>query len=585
MDSTSPIRNTLDSFFSEKDLTVLVIRGAWGIGKTYFWDNYIQGRIDSKQLQQTAYSYVSLFGLRDVSELKQRIFRTGKLLKSKEKFREEVESSSQNENQMLEILFSMRSGGGNFLRALAPAYQIAKFMPQVKSFSPIVDLVEYGLISNYLICIDDIERKEESLKIRQIMGLVDELSKKKECKIILILNEKTLNEQDLSELNRYREKVVDLEIEYSPTVEENALKVFGEKDKYFNGLLNVLQILDVSNIRIFKKIRWGVNKVLRFIDQCETSLQEEIVTHLAVFCWSFFNSENNISLSFVINSIKEATWLSALSKGEKAQDQTEEDKAWIQVASCLELFPLECDDCLVSLLTDGYLDEKEFKEKIDQANQRRRAAITHQKLRDAWNIYTDSFDDNIEQLKSTIRDILEADLGKVTLWDFSLSIDLLEEYGDDISTYIDKYVSFHSDQLANIDPDDFLAFGKIKNTLLNSKIQELRDDRGIFDINSVLDSIVKNQGWSQEDVKFLSSLTVDSIYEWMMSKPDRITSKIKRGLLKFKSLNSNDEKESQNYKTIADRATVALIRIAKLNQLNKNRVKSIYGIEVPEEES
>jgi Cdc6-like AAA superfamily ATPase len=218
--STSAIRNTLDSFFSEKDLAVLVIRGSWGIGKTYFWENYVQNRINKKELKQTAYSYISLFGLHDLSELKSKIFRTGKLLKSREQFKEELKSFSLNENRISEALFGVRSGSQDFLRFLAPLYQFAKYVPQVKGFSSIIDLAEYQLISNYLICLDDIERKEESLKIRQIMGFVDELSKRKQCKVILILNEKTLSEQDLSEFNKYREKVIDLEIEYKPTIKK-----------------------------------------------------------------------------------------------------------------------------------------------------------------------------------------------------------------------------------------------------------------------------------------------------------------------------------------------------------------------------
>jgi hypothetical protein len=583
--STLAIRNTLDSFFSEKDLAVLVIRGSWGIGKTYFWENYVQNRIDEKELKQTAYSYISLFGLHDLSELKSKIFRTGKLLKSREQFKEELKSFSLNENRISEALFGVRSGSQDFLRFLAPLYQFAKYVPQVKGFSSVIDLAEYQLISNYLICLDDIERKEENLKIRQIMGFVDELSKRKQCKVILILNEKTLSEQDLNEFNKYREKVIDLEIEYKPTIRENILKVFNSENECFESILNVFQALDISNIRIFKKMKWSINKIWNFVKTCETSLQEEILVHLAVFCWGFFNSENNLSLSFISSSIKETTWLSLLSEREHRQDRTEEEKSWSQIASYLALFPSDYDDYLISLLTDGYLNEEGFKEEIDKANCKKQVDITQQKLHDAWDIYADSFDDNLDQLKSTIRDILESDLSKISLWDFSQSIDLLEEYGDDVNSYIDKYVSLHANELANTDPEDFSSIRKIKNVILESKIQELRDNSKILNINDVLDGIVKNQGWGREDINFLSSLTEDDIYEWMMSKPDRIVSKIRKGLLTFKGLSSSNEKESQDYKNIADITIAALIRVAKLHPLNRKRVRFIYRIEIPEEES
>lgn len=578
------IKNTLDSFFGEKDFSVLVIRGSWGIGKTYFWENYVQNKILEKELKQTAYSYISLFGLHDLFELKSKIFREGKLLKTKEELKEELKESSQNGKRIPEAIFDIRSGGQDFLRSLGWLSQLAKFFPQVKGFSSLIDLAEYGLIHNYLICLDDLERKEEGLKIKQVMGFVDELSKRKQCKVILILNEKTLSDQDLTEFNKYREKVVDLEIEYKPTIKDNLLKVFDSEDIYFESLLNVFQSLNISNIRIFKKTKWSINKVRSLISTCEASLQAEILVHLAVFCWGFFNSENNLPLAFISNSIKETTWLSSLSEREGIKGWTEEEKEWNQIASTLAIFPSSYDDCLISLLTDGYLNEKEFKEEIDKANQKEQVEITRTKLYDAWHIYTDSFDNNLESLLSAIRDILEADLSKISLFDFSQSIDLLEEYEEDVSSYIHKYLALHAKELANTDPEDFSSVRLIKNTFLQNKVEELRETAKDLNINDILDGIVKNQGWGREEINFLSSLTENEIYEWMMSKPDRIVSKIKRGLLKFKGLNSNNEEEFQKYKIIANNTTAALVRIANQNPLNRKRVKFIYRIEVPKEE-
>jgi len=584
MSSIKIIKNTLDSFFDEKDFSVLVIRGSWGIGKTYFWENYVQNKILKKELKQTAYSYISLFGLHDLLELKSKIFREGKLLKSKEKLKEELKRSSQNENKIAEVIFDIRSSGQDFLRSLAPLNQLARYFPQVKGFSPLIDLAEYGLISNYLICLDDIERKEEGLKIRQVMGFVDELSKRKNCKVILILNEKTLSGQDLEEFNKYREKVVDLEIEYKPTIKDNLLKVFDSKDIYFESLLNVFQALNISNIRIFKKTKWSISKICSLISTCEASLQEEILMHLAVFCWGFFNSENNLSLSFISNSIKETTWLSVLSSRDGIKGWTEEEEEWSHIASTLGIFPSGYDDCLISLLTDGYLNEKEFKEKIDEANQKEQIENTRIKLHEAWNIYTDSFDNNLKHLLSAIRGILEADLSKISLFDFSQSIDLLEEYKEDVNSYVYKYLDIHAKELANADPEDFSSVRLIKNTLLQSKVEELREKARDLNINDILNRIVKNEGWGREEINFLSSLTENEIYEWMMSNPDRIVSKIRKGLLLFKGLNSNNEEEFQKYKIIADNTTAALIKIAKQNPLNRKRVKFIYGIKVPKEE-
>ncbi|EKU96249.1 hypothetical protein Lepto7375DRAFT_0234 [Leptolyngbya sp. PCC 7375] len=584
MNSTATIENTLNSFFSEKDFSVLVLRGAWGIGKTYFWENYIQEKINKKEIEQTAYSYVSLFGLHGLSELKSRIFRVGKILKTRKEVEKELEDSSQEENQILRAVLNMRSSGQNLLRSLGQISQISKFLPQSKNFSPIIDLVEYSLINNYLICLDDIERKEDDLTIRQIMGFVDEISKRKKCKVILILNDKTLSQQDLEEFNKYREKVVDLEIEYQPTIRDNLLKVFELIYPFLEDFINVFQILNVSNIRIFKKFKWSANKVQKFIETTEPSLQKQVLIRLAVFCWGFFNSESTLSLSFISKSIKETTWLSILSDHEENKKWTEEEKEWSYIASTLGIFPSNYDDHLISMLTDGYLNEAGFREEINKANQKEKVDITQKKLREAWDIYADSFEDNIEHLKSAIQDILNADLSKISLWDFSQSIDLLEDYGDDVSDYIEKYIALNSQELASTNPEGFWSVRKIKNSILETKIQELRSSSKIFNIDDILNEIVKKQGWGREEVEFLSSLTEERIYEWMMSKPDRIVSKIRKGLFLFQGLTSNNEEEHRKYKAIADNTTAALVRIAKQNPLNRKRVKFIYKIDVPENE-
>jgi len=584
MNTTSTIKKTLDSFFNKKEFSVLVLRGAWGIGKTYLWENYIREKISKKEINQTAYSYVSLFGLHGLSELKSRIFSVGEILKTEKEVEQELKTSSENENRILRILLDTKSSGLSSLRFWGQKIQNAKLLPQSKGFSSIIDLVEYSLINNYLICLDDIERKEDNLTIRQIMGFIDEVGKRKKCKIVLILNDKTLNQRDLEEFNKYREKVIDLEIEYHPSIRDNLLKCFKPDYFFLEDLLNVFQILRVSNIRIFKKFKWSISKIQNLIDATEISLQKQVLIRLAVFCWGFFNSESRLSLLFISNSIKETSWFSILSDPEEKEVLTDEEKEWRSIASVLGLFPTSYDGYLISMLTDGYLNEEDFKVEINKANREEQINVTQMKLREAWDIYSSSFDDDVEQLKSAIRNILDTDLSKINLSDFSQAIDLLEEYGDNVDDYIDRYIAINLEDLTNSDPKDFLGARKITNRLLEQKTQELINSSMVFNIDDILSKLADGYGWRQKEINFLSSLTEEKIYEWMMSKPERIISKIRKGLFLFQGFKSNGEEEDQKYKTITDNTRSALVRIAKQNLLNRKRVKYIYKVEIPENE-
>lgn len=54
----SKVLKALDAFL-KSDNKVLVIKGDWGVGKTFFWNKYYENNINN--LSQLAYSYVSLF--------------------------------------------------------------------------------------------------------------------------------------------------------------------------------------------------------------------------------------------------------------------------------------------------------------------------------------------------------------------------------------------------------------------------------------------------------------------------------------------------------------------------------------------
>ncbi|MDJ0902444.1 MAG: hypothetical protein QNJ55_26935 [Xenococcus sp. MO_188.B8] len=582
----SIIEETLNSFIYDEKLSVLVLRGAWGIGKTYFWDEYVQEKVENKAnkaLNQTAYSYVSLFGLHDLSQLKSKIFSVGEPLKPPENFVSELEAYSRNENKTWELILRGQSKGKNFLRTLGSFSQIAKILPKSNQLSSILNLAEYGLINKYLICLDDIERKEKDLTIKQIMGLVDELCHRKGCKVILIFNYKTLEGDELKDFNKYREKIVDLEIEYKPTIRDNLSVVFKPQDTYFEELLDVLRILNISNIRIFKKLQWGKDKIWDLIKDTEPSLQKEVLVKLTVFCWAFFNSENNLSLSFISKSIKNTTWYSFSSNDEKKQQLSEVEEEWNEIARKLTLYPQNYDDCLIGLFMNGYLDEQVFKEEIKKINQDHQSKNADAQLSCVWLLYRNSFEPNLDEIKSAMRGVLDDSLGKISLSQFDHTINFLEKFGDDVSAYIENYLGFHRQALLEDDPDEFWIVPEIKNSSLRSKIKDILGASEIFNLDKILDEIARTQGWSIKHLNYLSSLSEDELYDWMISNPKNMVYKIKKGLLIFNNLASTNEDSSQKYQTIKENTENALIRIAKQNPLNEMRVRNLYKIEIPEE--
>ena len=65
------IDSALLDFLASPHLRVAILKGEWGVGKTHFWKSFLER--NRKVLKFRAYAYVSLFGARDISDLKQQI--------------------------------------------------------------------------------------------------------------------------------------------------------------------------------------------------------------------------------------------------------------------------------------------------------------------------------------------------------------------------------------------------------------------------------------------------------------------------------------------------------------------------------
>lgn len=120
------------SFLKHKEKKVLVIKGKWGVGKTFKWNDIVDKHFSS--LEFSNYSYVSLFGLDGLKELQSGVFYNACAMKSDSK-------SSAIKSNLKKV--------GN----------IAKNIPQVSKYANAISVIENSLIDDYLICIDDLERK------------------------------------------------------------------------------------------------------------------------------------------------------------------------------------------------------------------------------------------------------------------------------------------------------------------------------------------------------------------------------------------------------------------------------------------
>ena len=68
------VKSQIDRFLASDTPEVISIKGRWGIGKTFSWNKFLQEAKDINKITLEKYSYVSLFGINSVDQLKRSVF-------------------------------------------------------------------------------------------------------------------------------------------------------------------------------------------------------------------------------------------------------------------------------------------------------------------------------------------------------------------------------------------------------------------------------------------------------------------------------------------------------------------------------
>jgi hypothetical protein len=209
--ATEMLKREVIRFLSDPTPEVLCIRGKWGTGKTYAWTKYLSEAKNAGQIGLERYSYVSLFGLQSLDQLKNTIFENTIDRKS---IGIEPSLATVKDNALDVARQLGRKGLKSVLELGSSLYAGAK-----NAVAPLQSLA-FHFVKDQIICIDDLERKGKDLRSIDIFGLISFLRERRRCKVVLILNDEELSEEDKVALEKYQEKVIDISLLFAPTEEE-----------------------------------------------------------------------------------------------------------------------------------------------------------------------------------------------------------------------------------------------------------------------------------------------------------------------------------------------------------------------------
>ena len=488
-------KTQLISLINNADIKVFALVGAWGTGKTHLWNEI---RKESQDPTVEGARYVSLFGLKDINQLKLKVVQSALPVGG--------DSSSLTEGLMKTWKLSVD--------ALKKVHE---------GFSALDELALVAVpvaLRNRFVVIDDIERKHASLSVDEVLGFVDEYSQNFGTRFLLILNSDQFSSPTDSELwATFREKVVEEELRFIPTPEEAFdIAVPNLTSPYRTMARTAVEACGITNIRVIRQAYRLVVRLLGETGDMPLAIQERTVPSIVLISalankaikdgptLEYVAGYNRGSGEFIRHYLEQ--------KGDVSKGSGEESTpaAWKVLLSKLGINSSdEFEELVVAFVCDGSYDANAIEAIIQgyQHNENRTEArnLAHAFFeRFNWNV-TDCDDDLVSDAVKLIARV--ADLDPYTVTALGKQIVDLPDGVKLEKDLIDAWLA-HFETIADKTEFGTSPFNQPLHPRLKAAIDNARDAR-IHSV-TVVDAIkylYENSGWNHREKAAMRAATID----------------------------------------------------------------------------
>lgn len=546
---------------------VVAISGAWGVGKTYTWNKLLKEAQASNQISLEKYAYVSLFGINSLKDFKDAIFvnTVNKNLIGKEANLETLKSNLLN----ISSVFDSSSVFGR------KTFKFLNDIPAIQRFLPKNENIAFLSAYECLICIDDIERRGSNLDIENVLGLVSQLKEQKRCKIVLLLNDDC---NGLEDYKKYHEKVVDIALKFTPSAAECAAIALDRESDMYVTLCECIEKLNITNIRILKKIERIVNLAQPHFHGYEDEIKRQFIHSLTLFTWCHFSAANSEvpTLDFVTN------FGSDVYDFDESDDDSHEHKQWKTLLHNYGYrYADELDRVLAEAVRCGYFIDERVKQEVMKNNEQIIAKKSDNSFTEAWGLYHNSFENNQNEVIKGLYESFKHNARYISPDNLNGTVRLFRDLGESekASELIDFYISTRNNEIDLFNPDEYKFFDCNPDEEILSKFNKAYLKLAKTEnAKQVLERISGKNGWNTEDEVILANTSVDEYYNLFKTEKGPHLSSYVRTCLKFGQISgSNNEKRLEIMKRTQD----ALQKIAGESEINRRRVQK-FGIEIKE---
>jgi hypothetical protein len=468
------IETALKRIVASNEPGAIVLQGRWGVGKTYFWRQQII-RPALTELSDARYSYVSLFGINSLAELKTALaFATDEFDREARVRRRRIGKLGWLWGAKDWAFKWFWKSSGWLPDALASTPKVGA------SVAKIYERAAFFLVRKRIICFDDIERHGRNLDIKDFLGLVSYLVDQRACRVVVILNSEELG-VDQATWDAMREKVFDGELSYQPLVAETVALGLSEvrEESWHTVMRSSLETLGISNIRL---IRRTASFMRRALEVCSAeNLQPETVEHmsraLAILVYSVHGQGEGAPPTAMVMQSGLYDPLIAYMR-EKEESQTEQEKRWGEL---LANYPLSLhemlDNALLGMVQSGYPDSNVLCSAIAKFEADAGLRLKKNAWEKAWRCYHDSIGDNgqkiVEAFEETWPGVSVVE-NAVNLQSLARLLRLLGR-ADLATRFINEWVVQRTgERIRELDLDEMSSFRRIEDKEILETAAEVR---------------------------------------------------------------------------------------------------------------
>lgn len=538
----------LKDFLSNEETSVLALTGAWGTGKTYAWREALLVHKDNIKFKH--YCYVSLFGINSMSELRMSLFTKSVSVATLGK---KLDLDTINENWGLiakDWLKGKYERFGPMMRSL----------PHGSSVSLGLEALAATAVRDTLVCFDDFER-QTTIKAEDVLGLITELREERGCKVALILNAEQLGAKDA--YRAYREKAIDFEVLYAPTVQEAFDLVFDAAFPSRDLVLRHVVDLGITNVRILRKLQQLITRIVAALGSTHSNVIEASIATTVLLCWCAYAPDVSKPKMEDIEN-----WNKALISFKKEAEQDPLTVAWVQRLKAYGFIHVDDLDLAIARIVErGYVDGTGFVEVAKKLDVELRSKEMSVPFTAVWRRFHDSFSDDQDAFIAELHGTALNAIANISSVDLNGTVRLLRELRrDDLAdSLIEKFVDANKATPSTFDLEEHPFGGTIDDTKLRATFDAVHSGlKQLPGLEEAVTFMAKNSSYNPEHIETMMKASVDEYHAMFLKEHHdvKLSSLIKWSL----------RWASSDHAEITAKAKEALERIKATNSLNAIRV-------------